>query len=112
VGFTNLTADHLDFHGGIDNYFAAKAQLFTPSHARRGVVLLDDDWGRRMAEGAQIPVTTLTTLAEGPPADWRLTRLQAHPDHSEFTLTHAGGASVSTAIWMPGRFNVANAALA
>lgn len=112
VGFTNLTADHLDFHGGIEHYFAAKAQLFTPEHARRGVVLLDDEWGRRMARAAQIPVVTLTTLDDGPAADWRLSALQAHPDHSTFTLTRSDGTTVSTAIWMPGRFNVANAALA
>jgi UDP-N-acetylmuramoyl-L-alanyl-D-glutamate--2,6-diaminopimelate ligase len=38
AGFTNLTQDHLDFHGDLDTYFATKAQLFTPARSRRGVV--------------------------------------------------------------------------
>lgn len=111
AGFTNLTADHLDFHGGIENYFAAKADLFTPARARRGVVLVDDEWGRRMAAEARIPVTTVTTRP-GVEAQWQLTAMAPHPDHTAFTLTGPDGATISTAVWMPGRFNVANAALA
>lgn len=112
VGFTNLTADHLDFHGGIENYFSAKADLFTPRRARRGVVLVDDDWGRRMARAARIPVTTVTTGTDGPSADWRLDEVDSQPDHTAFTLRHTNGATLTTAVWMPGRFNVANAAVA
>ncbi|HSD76746.1 MAG TPA: Mur ligase family protein, partial [Solirubrobacteraceae bacterium] len=40
--FTNLTQDHLDFHDDMEDYFAAKAQLFTPERARRGLVCVDD----------------------------------------------------------------------
>ena len=54
AGFTNLQRDHLDFHGGMEQYFRAKAQLFTPDHARRGVVVVDDAWGRRLADEATI----------------------------------------------------------
>ena len=112
VGFTNLTADHLDFHGGIENYFAAKAELFTPERARRGVVLVDDEWGQRMARQARIPVVTVSTRPDGPDADWQASITVGRADHTSFSLTHRDGHSLSTAIWMPGRFNVANAALA
>ncbi|MDQ2783187.1 MAG: Mur ligase family protein, partial [Actinomycetota bacterium] len=47
--FTNLSQDHLDFHGSMEDYFAAKARLFTPEHSRRGVVCVDDSWGVRLA---------------------------------------------------------------
>ena len=47
--FTNLSQDHLDFHADMESYFAAKAGLFTPAHSRRGVVCVDDEWGRRLA---------------------------------------------------------------
>ena len=40
--FTNLSQDHLDFHASMDEYFAAKAELFTPKYARAGVVNIDD----------------------------------------------------------------------
>lgn len=112
VGFTNLTADHLDFHGGIENYFAAKADLFTPERARRGVVLIDDEWGQRLAREARIPVVTVSTRPDGPDADWLASITVGRPDHTSFALTHRDGHSLSTAIWMPGRFNVANAAVA
>ena len=38
VGFTNLTHDHFDDYGDMDEYFAAKRELFEPDRARRGVV--------------------------------------------------------------------------
>ena len=45
--FTNLTQDHLDFHGTMDEYFAAKRGLF--EQAERAVVNTGDEWGRRLA---------------------------------------------------------------
>jgi UDP-N-acetylmuramoyl-L-alanyl-D-glutamate--2,6-diaminopimelate ligase len=46
--FTNLTQDHLDFHGTMDEYFAAKRALF--EQAERAVVNVEDAWGRRLAQ--------------------------------------------------------------
>jgi UDP-N-acetylmuramoyl-L-alanyl-D-glutamate--2,6-diaminopimelate ligase len=46
--FTNLTQDHLDFHGTMDEYYAAKEALF--AQAERAVVNVADEWGRRLAE--------------------------------------------------------------
>ena len=53
--FTNLSHDHLDFHGDLDAYFEAKALLFTPEYARRAVVNLDDERGQALAARARIP---------------------------------------------------------
>jgi UDP-N-acetylmuramoyl-L-alanyl-D-glutamate--2,6-diaminopimelate ligase len=55
--FTNLSQDHLDYHGTMERYFEAKASLFTPEHARTGVVNADDPYGERLLEQAGIPVT-------------------------------------------------------
>jgi UDP-N-acetylmuramoyl-L-alanyl-D-glutamate--2,6-diaminopimelate ligase len=49
AAFTNLSHEHLDFHHTMDEYFAAKAELFTPERARRAVVCVDDEWGARLA---------------------------------------------------------------
>ena len=57
--FTNLSHDHLDYHGTMEEYFEAKALLFTPSHALRGVVDADDPWGRRLLERARIPMVAV-----------------------------------------------------
>jgi UDP-N-acetylmuramoyl-L-alanyl-D-glutamate--2,6-diaminopimelate ligase len=45
--FTNLTQDHLDFHGSMEEYYAAKRALF--DQAERAVVNVGDEWGRRLA---------------------------------------------------------------
>jgi UDP-N-acetylmuramoyl-L-alanyl-D-glutamate--2,6-diaminopimelate ligase len=47
--FTNLTRDHLDFHGTMENYGAAKAMLFAASGLRFAVINADDDFGRELA---------------------------------------------------------------
>jgi UDP-N-acetylmuramoyl-L-alanyl-D-glutamate--2,6-diaminopimelate ligase len=57
--FTNLSHDHLDYHGTMEEYFGAKAQLFTPSHALCGVVYADDPWGRRLLAEARIPMVAV-----------------------------------------------------
>ena len=78
AGFTNLQRDHLDFHKTMQGYLDAKARLFTPEHARRGVVCVDDEWGARLADriagAGLIPVDRVRAYpVEGDPAqgtDW------------------------------------------
>jgi UDP-N-acetylmuramoyl-L-alanyl-D-glutamate--2,6-diaminopimelate ligase len=66
VVFTNLSHDHLDFHRDLDDYFAAKAELFTPDYADAAVVNLDDPRGRELAERALVPTDgySLTDAAD------------------------------------------------
>ena len=52
--FTNLGRDHLDLHGTMEAYFAAKASLFTSGLAVRGLANCDDPYGRLIADGAPI----------------------------------------------------------
>ncbi len=53
--FTNLTADHLDYHHTAEEYFAAKARLFTPGLSARAVVNRGDEHGMRLVAGPRIP---------------------------------------------------------
>ncbi|MBP6489260.1 MAG: UDP-N-acetylmuramoyl-L-alanyl-D-glutamate--2,6-diaminopimelate ligase [Ilumatobacteraceae bacterium] len=55
--FTNLGRDHLDLHGTVERYFAAKAALFEPSLSEQGVVNSDDVHGRLLLDAASIPMT-------------------------------------------------------
>ncbi|WP_113717497.1 Mur ligase family protein [Arthrobacter dokdonensis] len=117
AGFTNLTQDHLDLHGGMEGYFATKAQLFTPARARRAVVTVDDEWGRRLAAESTIPVRTLATTAAGTPAagtaaDWRVSGVRRDGIGSRFQLHGPHGTALSVRTGLPGDFNVSNAALA
>ena len=112
AGFTNLTQDHLDLHGTMEEYFNTKSDLFTPRRARAAVVTVDDDWGRRLASTAEIPVTTLATTPAGQPADWTVTDTAARGLGTDFTLRGPGGNFLKVHTGLPGGFNVANAALA
>ncbi|ROP43092.1 UDP-N-acetylmuramoyl-L-alanyl-D-glutamate--2,6-diaminopimelate ligase [Pseudokineococcus lusitanus] len=113
AGFTNLSQDHLDFHDGMEDYFAAKASLFTPERSRRGVVVVDDAWGRRLAQQASVPVTTVATAA-GTPADWtaEVAPDGVGPTGTDFVLAGPDGARLLLRAPLPGAFNVANTALA
>ena len=116
AGFTNLTQDHLDLHGTMEEYFQTKAQLFTAQRARAAVVTVDDEWGQKLAADAGIPVTTLATGAAadaaGPAADWTVVDPRPRGLGTEFGLRHRDGTELRLHTGLPGSFNVANAALA
>jgi len=101
--FTNLSQDHLDFHGSMADYFAVKAQLFTPERARRGVVCVDDRAGRRLVASATVPLQTY-----GEDADWQSHEVDLRPDGSSLRLV-GPGVDLRTSVRLPGGFNVANA---
>lgn len=105
--FTNLGRDHLDFHTDMDDYFAAKASLFTPERARTGLVNIDDVWGRRLVEESSIPVRTFSTSR--PDADWRAEEIEPAADGSTFTVVTPDGVRVPVRVPIPGDFNVSNA---
>src|SRR3954454_19709817 len=108
AGFTNLSQDHLDFHADMQDYFAAKARLFTPGHARRAVVVVEDDWGRRMAAEATVPVTTV-----GPAGtDWTIAEETVAVTGGRVTVGSPSGDEHRLDVALPGRFNLRNAALA
>ena len=117
VGFTNLTQDHLDLHGSMEEYFQTKARLFTAERAGAAVITVDDEWGRRLAASAGIPVTTLATApaadSEGvTAADWTVSGQSPRGLGTDFTLQHRDGTALRVHTGLPGSFNVANAALA
>ncbi len=105
--FTNLGRDHLDFHTDVDDYFAAKASLFTPERARLGLVNVDDAHGRRLVEEATIPVRTFSL--SGRDADWQAVDVELEAGGSRFTVLGPDGIAVDAGVPLPGDFNVANA---
>jgi UDP-N-acetylmuramoyl-L-alanyl-D-glutamate--2,6-diaminopimelate ligase len=108
VAFTNLSQDHLDYHVTMEEYYRAKAGLFNPQWAPRGVVWTDDPWGRRLAAEASIPVVTVGAQTN---ADVVVGYRSDTLHGSQFTLD-IDGESVEVETTLAGRFNVANAAIA
>ncbi|MGN6780150.1 MAG: UDP-N-acetylmuramoyl-L-alanyl-D-glutamate--2,6-diaminopimelate ligase [Marmoricola sp.] len=106
AAFTNLGRDHLDFHASMEEYFAAKASLFTPARARRGLTNLDDEHGRLLRERATIPMATFALDRD---ADWRAVAIDAGPAGSSFRVQAPGGRTFPAGVPLPGRFNVSNA---
>jgi UDP-N-acetylmuramoyl-L-alanyl-D-glutamate--2,6-diaminopimelate ligase len=98
--FTNLSQDHLDLHGTMEAYFAAKRLLFTPDHARSAVVNADDAWGRRLLEHPSLPTTTYGVAHD---ADVRVIDVSVDAHGSSSVVD---GVPVRTAL--RGRFNVEN----
>ena len=106
AAFTNLSQDHMDFHGDMESYFAAKAVLFDQADA--AVIWIDDPAGRRLAESVEVPVTT---VGLGVDADVGAGDIEVGFDGSRFFATGRTG-SGAMALPLAGRFNVANALVA
>ena len=106
--FTNLSQDHLDWHGSMEAYLAAKERLFTPGLSDRGVVHRDGPWAERLLERATIPVTTVGRDAS---ADVRIDDEVLRVDGGSATL-HWDGVAHDLQTRLPGGFNLTNAALA
>lgn len=107
AAFLNLGRDHLDFHADVDDYFAAKARLFTPEHARLAVVSVDDEHGRRLAGSTPLPVTTFS--AAGGTADWRAANVRPHRLGTDLEVLGPDGVEIELRVPLPGVFNVQNA---
>ena len=68
AGFTNLTQDHLDFHGSMGQYFEAKASLFKYGFSDLAIINIDDEYGAKLLSQIDIPAVTVSRTGQ---ADWR-----------------------------------------
>lgn len=117
VGFTNLQHDHLDFHHTMEEYFEAKAVLFSAEYADRGVIVADDSWSRKLAAQSEIPLQTISTPLSDDlnfQATWKVVnvRLADHGLGLDFDLEGPDGARLASHSPLLGDVNVSNAALA
>lgn len=107
--FTNLSQDHLDYHGDMDRYFAAKQRLFTAGFSDHGVVFVGDEWAARLVREATIPLVTV-----GFAGDVDITVQPTGPQTAELVGAFPDGEPVARTLTVPipGRHNLANGALA
>ncbi len=106
AAYTNISQDHLDFHGDMTAYRWAKERLFTDYEVGTAVINIDDPWGGEIAARYQ---GELITVGEG--GDFSVHSVATHPSHSEFVVTTA---NTDRALVAPvvGEFNIANLVVA
>lgn len=105
--FTNLTRDHLDYHGDMESYGAAKAKLLAWPELSAAVINLDDDYGRRLYQQVQGPRKIGVSSRGQAQADLRADALQLDASGIGMQLT-AEGESHPVQSRLLGRFNVDN----
>ena len=102
--FTNLTQDHLDFHGTMEEYLKAKSLLFSQSN--KGVINLDDPHAQYLIENAKCPVKTFSEHDVN--ADIAAKRIKLSADKVEFCILTIG-LLLDVEVGIPSRFTVQNA---
>lgn len=107
--FTNLTQDHLDYHGSMENYFQSKLSLFKGLEEKSyAVINLDDTYAEQVLKSLPSHVTPLTVSAEGKEsATIQARKIVCHTGGTQFEMLYQGATfSISTPLL--GIFNVAN----
>ena len=113
AGFTNLSRDHLDYHGDMDSYFAAKARLFTellPDGAA-AAINIDDDYGRKLLTLIKDRPLVIKTIGHDESADLQILKLAVTDFGYDCHIRYAGE-TYHLPIALQGRFQVENALLA
>ena len=111
AAFSNLTQDHLDYHKTMEEYFAAKARLFTEYEPAASVICTDSDAGKHMARLVADAGRTLYRVGSDADCDVRLVeaRFDAHATRIDL---EAAGEWLHVTLPLVGRFNVENALVA
>ena len=110
--FTNLTQDHLDYHGTMENYFESKAKLFTQLAQQQkkrkpvAVVNMDDRYGEQLLDKIDKKISVIT-FGVGVRADFRASNYRMEFGGTSYQLD-ARGKSYLVRVPLIGRFNVAN----
>ena len=101
--YMNLSQDHLDFHGTMENYAAAKKKIFSQCHT--AWVNADDSWTPFMTQGAACPVHRFGTVRS---AELRAEQIRLFPNRVSFEAV-LGEERTETLLHIPGSFSVSNA---
>ena len=111
--FCNLSQDHLDYHGTMEEYFLAKAAFFEHLTLQGGpkkpaaIINIDDSWGQRLAKMYEGKLN-IVKFGLGNEADFRASEIRTSVKGTQFTLT-ARGRTFLVRLPLIGRFNVFNA---
>ena len=110
VAFSNLTQDHLDYHKSMDQYFDAKAKLFTPEFAQNAVINIDDQYGQKLYKMSKLPSKTVSRSDQS--ADWHYRKIESLSDGYKVEISDKSGQIISGNFPLIGEHNLDNLLLA
>ena len=110
VAFTNLSQDHLDFHKTMDDYFAAKAKLFTFEYADLAVINIDDAYGVKLAAQTQLPVMSVSRHDQK--ATWHFASITPDYVGAHVAIRGSGGILIEGKVHLYGGYNYDNLLMA
>jgi len=110
TAFTNLTQDHLDFHGDMESYFAAKAKLFTTEYCDTALINVDDPYGARLVELCQGEAISLSRSNVS--AQWHYTEIEKLSFGYRLAIRGTGGILIEGTLPLIGDHNLDNALMA
>lgn len=110
VGFTNLSQDHLDFHKTMEDYFAAKARLFSYEFADLAVINIDDSYGVRLAKQTELPVISVSRHDQS--ATWHFTSIIRDYVGAHVCIRGSGGVLIEGKVHLYGGYNFDNLLMA
>ena len=110
AAFTNLSQDHLDFHGDMDAYFTAKAALFSHKYADCAYINIDSAWSKKLMDIQELPVVQISRNAKS--ADWYFERIEIGVHSTTIAIRGTGGVLIETTTKLVGDFNLDNLLMA
>ncbi len=110
VAFSNLTQDHLDYHTSMDEYFNAKAKLFTSEYAHTAVINIDDSYGKKLFEISKIISKSVSRNDKN--ADWYYSKIESQSDGYKVEISDKNGQVISGNFPLIGEHNLDNLLLA
>ena len=110
VAFTNLSQDHLDFHKTMEDYFAAKAKLFTFEFADLAVINIDDAYGIKLAAQTELPVMSVSRYDQS--ATWHFVSITQDYMGAHVAIRGSGGILIEGKVQLHGGYNYDNLLMA
>jgi len=110
AAFTNLSQDHLDFHGDMNAYFGAKAALFSHNYAETAYINIDSAWSKKLLQIQELPVVQISRGIKS--ADWYFERIETGARSTAIAIRGTGGILIETTTKLVGDFNLDNLLMA